>query len=73
MVWLYQLINETRTHAQWATMKDTILTAERIAKYNAHHRQLYNAIASRNLDVAVSPIHKHLEQAKIDLMGAGNT
>jgi len=73
MVWLYQLINETRTHAQWATMKDTILTAERIAKYNAHHRQLYNAIASRNLDVAVSTIHKHLEQAKIDLMGAGNT
>jgi DNA-binding FadR family transcriptional regulator len=72
MVWLYQLINETRTHTQWATMKDTILTPERIAKYNAQHRQLYNAIASRNLDTAVNTIHQHLEKARVDLMGASS-
>ena len=70
MVWLYQLINETRTHAQWASMKDTILTSERIAKYNAQHRQLYNAIASRNIDAAIATIHEHLERARIDLIGA---
>ncbi len=73
MVWLYQLINETRTHSQWASMKDTILTSERIAKYNAQHRQLYNAIASRNLDTAVNTIHQHLEKARTDLMGVSNT
>ena len=69
MVWLYQLINETRTHTQWASMKDTILTSERIAKYNAQHRQLYNAIASRNIDAARATIHEHLERARIDPIG----
>ena len=70
MVWLYQLINETRTHSQWASMKDTILTSERIAKYNAQHRQLYNAISSRNIDSAMATIHEHLERARTDLIGA---
>lgn len=70
MVWLYQLVNETRTHPQWASMKDTILTSERIAKYNADHRQLCNAITSRNVDAALSTMHQHLERARIDLVGA---
>jgi DNA-binding FadR family transcriptional regulator len=51
-------------------MKDTILTSERIAKYNAQHRQLYNAIASRNIDTAMATMHEHLERARTDLIGA---
>ena len=51
-------------------MKDTILTSERIAKYNAQHRQLYNAIASRNIATAMATIHEHLERARTDLIGA---
>jgi len=70
MVWLYQLINETRTHSQWASMKDRILTSERIAKYNAQHRRLYNAIASRDIDTALATIYEHLDLARTDLIGA---
>ena len=70
MVWLYQLINETRTHSQWASMKDRILTSERIAKYNAQHRRLYNAIASRDIDTALATIYEHLDRARTDLIGA---
>ena len=70
MVWLYQLINETRTHSQWVSMKDRILTSERIAKYNAQHRQLYNAIASRDNDTALATIYEHLDRARTDLIGA---
>ena len=70
MVWLYQLINETRTHSQWVSMKDRILTSERIAKYNAQHRQLYNAIASRDIDTALATIYEHLDRARTDLIGA---
>ena len=70
MVWLYQLINETRTHSQWVSMKDRILTSERIAKYNAQHRKLYNAIASRDIDTALATIYEHLDRARTDLIGA---
>ena len=70
MVLLYQLINETRTHSQWASMKDRILTSERIAKYNAQHRRLYNAIACRDIDTALATIYEHLDLARTDLIGA---
>ena len=72
IVWLYQLVNEIRGHGQWSAMRDKILTPERIAEYNAHHRDLYNSIASRNLERAVETISRHLERARTDLVGANN-
>ena len=51
-------------------MKDRILTSERIAKYNAQHRQLYNAIASRDIDTSLATIYEHLDLARTDLIGA---
>ena len=70
MVWLYQLVNETRGHDQWAAMKESILIPERIAQYNAHHRHLHNMIAKRNLDAALDTIYDHLDKARSDLVGA---
>ena len=70
MVWLYQLINDIRGHGQWSAMKDKILTSDRIAEYNAHHRELFTSIASRNLERAVDIINAHLERARTDLVGA---
>ena len=72
IVWLYQLVNEIRGHGQWSAMKDKILTPERIAEYNVHHRDLYKSIASRNLERAVDTISRHLERARTDLVGANN-
>lgn len=71
LVWLYQQINEVRSHAQWHSMKDQILTPERIDEYNAQHRALYEALKSRNVDAAVTMIEQHLEKARIDLLGVG--
>ena len=73
MVWLYQLVNETRGHDQWTAMKESILVPERIAQYNAHHRHLYNMIAKRNLDAALDTIYDHLDKARSDLVGAART
>jgi len=70
MVWLYQLVNETRGHSQWNTMKGKILTPERIAEYNVQHRELFLSISSRNLNRAVDCITRHLERARSDLVGA---
>ncbi|MBO67377.1 MAG: GntR family transcriptional regulator [Acidiferrobacteraceae bacterium] len=72
IVWLYQLVNETRGHAQWSAMKDKILTPQRIDEYNSHHRELFISIATRNLNRAVQTIELHLERARTDLVGAVN-
>jgi DNA-binding FadR family transcriptional regulator len=70
MIWLYQQINDVRSHRQWNTMKGKILTAKRIAQYNRQHRQLYEALRGRDVEVAVATIEAHLEKARRDLVGA---
>jgi DNA-binding FadR family transcriptional regulator len=72
MIWLYGKINDVRGHMQWTAMKDKILSARRIAEYNVEHRALYEALRSRDVDAAVAAIEKHLNEARIDLLGASN-
>ncbi len=69
MAWLYQHINDVRSHAQWNRMKDKILTGNRIDEYNRQHRALYDALCSRDVDTAVHIITAHLEKARRDLLG----
>lgn len=69
MVWLYQQINEVRSHTQWQGMKAQILTPKRISEYNRQHRALYDALKSRDVDAAVSMIETHLGKARQDLLG----
>ena len=70
MVWLYQQINEVRSHAQWESMKDKVLIGPRIAEYNKEHRDLFEALRTRDADAAVGIIRSHLEKARRDLVGA---
>jgi len=70
MVWICRQINHVRGHNQWRVMKDKILTAERIAAYNAEHRALFEAIRARDGDRAVALITAHLTDAHRDLVGA---
>ncbi len=72
MIWLYGKINDVRGHAQWNAMKDKILSVKRIAEYNLEHRALYEALRSRDVDAAAAAIEKHLNEARVDLVGAGN-
>ncbi len=67
---LYSQINEVRTHAQWAAMRETILTPEQIDAYNAQHRAIFEALCQRDPQEAASLIRGHLEKAHKDLLGA---
>lgn len=69
MQWLYQHINDVRAHAQWRARRDKILTPERIEHYNADHRELFEAVESRDIRRAVSTMKNHLERARADLLG----
>ncbi len=69
MLWIYNRINDIRGHTQWSARKDKILTPERIEEYNEQHRELFQAVQSRDTDRAVSAITAHLNKAKRDLLG----
>ena len=68
MASVFRHINHVRGHAQWNAMKDKILTAERIEGYNRQHRDLYQALRTRDGDVAVRIITRHLRDARRDLL-----
>ncbi len=70
MASVYRHINLVRGHAQWNAMKDKILTAGRIEGYNRQHRELYQALRTRDADAAVRVIVKHLRTARRDLVSA---
>ncbi len=68
MYWLYERIGEVRRHSQWRTMKAKLLTQDRIDHYNSQHRELYEAIASRDTASAVQLIKDHLYGVHDDLL-----
>jgi DNA-binding FadR family transcriptional regulator len=68
MYWVYERISEVRRYSQWRVMKAKLLTPERIDYYNNQHRILYEAIASRDANEAVSIIKKHLYGVQDDLL-----
>lgn len=72
MVWIYREINDVRCHAQWAAMKDKVLTPERIAEYNRQHRNLFETIRSRDVEGAVAIVTNHLHYARRQLLGAAS-
>jgi len=67
--WMYERLNDVRNHSQWKHMKDKVLNDERIEDYNRQHRQLYEAIAARDVETAVTTINRHLERAREHLLG----
>jgi GntR family uxuAB operon transcriptional repressor len=70
IVRMYQQVNMVRLHAQWDRMKTLILSAEKIAAYNSHHRAIFEALQKRDVQGAVDLVTRHLEQARQDLIGA---
>ena len=68
MASVYRQINHVRGHAQWDAMKDKVLTRDRIAAYNRHHRAIFDAVASRDAEAAVRSITDHLDTARRDLV-----
>lgn len=69
MQWLYKSINEVRSHNQWNARKDKILSPEKIRSYNRQHRNLFDAVNSRDAERAVNALTQHLQEARADLLG----
>ena len=70
LIWMYQRINDIRSHTQWSHRKNNILTVEKIQQYNNPHTALVNAIVRRDMEGASGMMVEHLNQAKRDLLGS---
>ena len=67
---VYEQINLVRSRAQWALVKDKVLSPKQILAYNRQHRAIYQALERRDANAVVELITRHLEKARDDLMGA---
>lgn len=70
MVWMYREINVIRTHAQWAEMRQQILTRDNMRIYNAQHAAIVRAIQMRDAVGATEIMVQHMDKARDDLIGA---
>lgn len=70
MIYLYETINEVRSHAQWSAMKNIILSPLKIRKYNIIHRAIVDGIAKRDAAAAIDGLNQHMDLARSDLLGA---
>jgi len=69
LIWVYQRINDIRSHTQWSHRKNNILTPSKIDLYNRQHTELLEAIKKRDAEGASQIMITHLTQAKKDLLG----
>jgi GntR family uxuAB operon transcriptional repressor len=70
IVRIYQQVNMIRLHAQWDRMKGLILTRDKILAYNIEHRRICESLLRRDARSAIDLVLIHLDQARIDLVGA---
>jgi len=73
MLRIYQQINQVRARAQWNQVKRVILTHKKIKAYNAEHRRIFTALKARDAIGATVAMRDHLENARQDLLGVGQS
>ena len=72
LVWAIEQINTVRSLEEWTRMRRLTLDEEIIAKYNAQHRQILNALRLREPERAANMMKEHLETARLSLTRAAD-
>ena len=70
LIWLIGQINAFRTLDEWTRMRHLTLDEQIIRSYNSQHREILNAIRSREPERAAAKMKEHLETARLSLMRA---
>ena len=69
LIWMYERINDIRSHNQWSARKTKILTESKIQTYNTQHKALVDAIRQRDHTYGCQLMRDHLIEARNDLLG----
>jgi GntR family uxuAB operon transcriptional repressor len=70
LIWLINQINTVRSLDEWTRMRHLTLDEQIIRSYNAQHREILNALRSREPERAAVKMKEHLETARMSLMRA---
>ena len=73
LVWIIDQIAHVRNQDDWTRMRHLTLDAMTINQYNAQHRQILNAIRTREPERAANIMKEHLETARLSLTRAAET
>ncbi len=70
VLWLIGHINTVRSLDEWTRMRHLTLDQQIIGQYNLQHREILNAIRSREPERAAAKMKEHLETARLSLTRA---
>jgi DNA-binding FadR family transcriptional regulator len=73
LIWLISQINTVRSLDEWTRMRRLTLDEQIIGQYNLQHREVLNAIRSREPERAAAKMKEHLETARLSLTRASDT
>lgn len=72
LTWVIRHVGEVRGRDEWVRMRHLTLNRDIITEYNTQHRQILNAIRSREPERAANLMKNHLETARVSLMRAAD-
>ena len=73
LIWIIEQIGTVRGADDWTRMRHLTLDEATITLYNAQHRQILNAIRTREPERAANIMKEHLETARLSLTRASET
>lgn len=73
LIWIIDQIANVRSQDDWTRMRHLTLDSQTIGQYNAQHRQILNAIRTREPERAANVMKEHLETARLSLTRASET
>ncbi len=73
LIWIVGQINTVRNQPEWSNMRQITLNHEIVSVYNKQHRQILNAIRTREPEQAASLMKEHLETARLTLTRSAST
>lgn len=73
LIWILDQITSVRGQDEWTRMRHLTLNQPIIRQYNEQHRQILNALRSREPESAAIAMKEHLETARLSLTRAAET
>ena len=73
LIWIVGQITSVRSQDEWCRMRQLTLDERMISQYNVQHRQILDAIRSREPERAANQMKEHLETARLSLTRASAT
>jgi len=73
LIWFNTQISAVRIQDEWSRMRQITLNSETMALYNKQHRQILEAIRTREPELAAARMKEHLETARLSLTRAAST